>query len=338
MGAMRLTPHGVRFPATRLAGCLLPALALLALCSLPAAADRPGIVYPFRAPDVDSAVALDSSAGPAFRQGRAMVAGRIRHFEWDEQGETFVAARVERIVAAVIDRSGAALRRVAARPDSTGLFILPGTIAGRGETITISEWTTESRLVRRSTSDRLFAAVSGTFPPNLYGFVWMGDITFHARETDAIFGVARPLPGLFWSWRLDSRQVNPAYRYRTALARHVVPYEELTDRADTRWAEVLKHLSGEGLEAPGRSRILTGDQVRGYRQLRDQEQAADSGIVRSLRQTLRVLSTLGERDDRHVMDTLARGAEFIAQTFSIFHAIFQADGPPGRRSTPSRTE
>lgn len=339
--AIRPASVGFRTPrhsplATRVGRIASTCALALTLFTGSAFADRPGIVYPFRAPELDSAPILNAdsvAANREFRPGRALVAGRITHQEWDVARDTFVSIPVSRLVAAVIDRSGAALRRMAVVPDTDGLFILPRTIAGRGETVTIAEWTTESRMVRRASSDRLFAAVSGAFPPNLYGFVWMGDITFQARETDAIFGVARPLPGLFWAWRLDSRPVHPAYRMQTVRASHVVPYDQLADRSDSRWTEVLHHISGHDLESNPRGRFLTPEQVRSYRHLRNQEQAADSGIVRSLRQTLRVLTTLGDNDDFSALATLARGAEFVAQTFSIFHAIFQADGPPGRRRT-----
>ncbi len=330
-----------RLPSAIPAALVAALIALVGIAG-PAAADRPGVVYPFRSPEIDSVPVLGSDTAAAtreFRPGRALVAGRITHQEWDGGRDTFVSIPVHRVIAAVIDRSGAAMRRIAVTPDSDGLFVLPRTIAGRGETITIAEWSTESRVVRRTASDRLFAAVSGSFPTTLYGFVWMGDITFLARETDAVFGVSRPLPGLFWSWRLDSRPMNPAYRVQTVRASHVVPYSWLAHRTDSRWAEVLHHLSGDGLNPGSRSRVLTPEQVRAYRVLRDQEQAADSGIVRSLRQTLRVLATLGDGDNHNALATLARGAEFVAQTFSIFHAIFQADGPPGRRpSPPSRAD
>lgn len=342
----RLAPQPLKPPfgapgSIRAAWRIFFALALGLFVAGIARADRPGVVYPFRAPDIDTGAPIDTAAGGArdFRPGRALVAGRLLHYEWSPAAETFVRSPVTRVVAAVIDRSGAARRRMVAVPDSDGLFVLPQSIASRGETITVSEWESDRRVVRRTATDRLFAAVSGQFPPNLYGFVWLGDISFHARETDAVFQVARPLPGLLWSWRLDSRHVHPAYRHQSVPARAVVPYGELVTQTDSRWAEVLRHISGQDLEPNARSRYLSADQVRGYRQIRNQEQAADSGIVRSLRHTLRVLATLGERDNHRATDALAKSAEFIAQTFSIFHAIFQADGPPGRRSPtpPSRT-
>jgi len=58
----------------------------------------------------------------------------------------------------------------------------------------VAEWETDSQSIRRTSTDRLFAAVSGNFPRHLYGFVWMGDVSFRARETIAIYSVARPMP------------------------------------------------------------------------------------------------------------------------------------------------
>lgn len=311
---------------------LLFSVCLIFGMTTPAHANRPGLIYSFRAPDLDSAFITDTDSGALnreFQPGRSLVAGRILHYEWN--GETYVRVPVLRVVAATIDRSGAALRKMSAVPDASGLFILPHTIASSGETITISEWETESRLVRRASSDRLFAAVTGTIPNNLYGFIWMGEVAFRAHVNTAIYTVARPVPGLIWNYRLNRPSRNSPYRWQPTVARQAVPYATLIDSVDNRWAVVLSHLSGIHDSTNVERRTLTADQIDAYHILREREQQADSGVVRSLRQTLRVLATLGDRNPEGAFDALAKGAEFIAQAFSIFHAIFQVDGSPGRR-------